>query len=141
MQSFAVLFTLFITAFGAATFLPVQSEILLLALARQDLHSVWTLLVVASLGNVLGSLLNWYLGCYINIFAHRRWFPIRAKAIDRASLHYQRWGKWSLLLAWLPFVGDPLTLAAGIFRTPLIWFLPLVAIGKVGRYAVLLAIV
>lgn len=132
------LITLFFTALGAATLLPIQSEILLAGLAYQGELSFFLLWLVATLGNVLGACINWYLGLNLNRFAHKRWFPVSTTALDRFTPFYQRYGKWSLLLAWTPFIGDPLTFIAGIFRTSLWWFVPIVTLGKGARYAVLL---
>ncbi|MDG1287522.1 MAG: DedA family protein [Rickettsiales bacterium] len=130
--------SLFISAFGAATFLPIQSEILLLGLAHGTEHSHLLLWAVATIGNTLGALLNYYLGWHLPRFAHRKWFPIKEVNIQNAKPYYRKWGKWSLLFAWLPIIGDPLTLIAGVFRTPLKWFIPLVAFGKGARYGLLL---
>lgn len=140
MNDFLSLAALFLTAFGAATFLPIQSEIMLLAMSHAGDYSAVILWAVASLGNVLGALLNWYLGVHLHRFAGKKWFPVSPRALNKAEPIYQKWGKWSLLLAWTPFLGDPLTLIAGIFRTSLWWFIPLVTIGKAGRYALLLMI-
>ena len=99
------------------------------------------LLAVATVGNVLGSLVNWLLGRGIERFRDRRWFPISRNKLDRAQHWYQRFGKWSLLLSWAPLIGDPLTMAAGIMREPLPVFLVLVTIAKLARYLVVAAIV
>jgi membrane protein YqaA with SNARE-associated domain len=133
--------TLFTTAALAATVLPAQSEILLAALLRSGEYPVAALVAVASLGNVLGSVVNWAVGRWCMQFSDRRWFPASPRMIERATGWYRRWGVWSLLLAWTPFLGDPLTLVAGVLRTPLPLFLLLVTIGKVGRYALLAAFI
>ncbi len=132
-------FALFATAFGAATFLPIQSEIPLIAMAKLGSYSIILLGLVATVGNVLGALFNWYLGMNIHRFADAKWFPFKQTTLDKFTITYQKWGKWSLLLAWMPFIGDPLTLMAGIFKTPLKWFIPLVMLGKAGRYALILS--
>lgn len=126
--------SLFLTAFLAATILPAQSEILLAGLQASGGYNAWVLVVVATAGNVLGALVNWFLGRYIELFRHRRWFPVSEGMLDRAQRWYRRWGVWSLLLAWTPFLGDPLTVVAGILRTPISVFLVLVTIGKALRY-------
>jgi membrane protein YqaA with SNARE-associated domain len=90
--------------------------------------------LVATMGNTLGSAANWLLGRYLVHFKDRRWFPVKPVLIDRATGWYQRWGLWSLLLAWAPFSGDPLTLVAGILRVNLWLFLALVGVGKLARY-------
>ena len=125
---------LFLAAFGAATLLPLQSEAVLVGLLVSDRYWLWGLLAVATLGNVLGSLVNWWLGRGLERFQDRRWFPVSPKHMERARVHYQRYGHWSLLLSWLPVIGDPLTLAAGLARLRLPLFLLPVTIGKVGRY-------
>ncbi|QWF19804.1 YqaA family protein [Lysobacter capsici] len=130
---------LFVAAFVAATLLPAQSEALLAGLIV-DGYAVWALLVAASVGNVLGSLLNWWLGRELTRFSDRRWFPVKPAALARARAWYGRYGKWSLLLSWLPVIGDPLTLAAGVMRERLSTFLILVSLAKTARYAVVAAI-
>ena len=93
------------------------------------------------IGNVLGSTINWLLGRYLIHFQDRCWFPIKGRVFERARHFYRRWGVWMLLLAWTPVIGDPLTLVAGIFRTSLWVFLPLVTIGKAIRYlAIVIAV-
>jgi membrane protein YqaA with SNARE-associated domain len=129
---------LFAAAFLAATLLPAQSEALVAGLLLAG-YMPWLVLAVASVGNVLGSALNWSLGRGIERFRDRRWFPANALALERAEGWYRRYGKWSLLLAWVPIIGDPLTLIAGVLREPFPIFLLLVTIGKVGRYLVIAA--
>lgn len=128
---------LFLAAFVAATLLPAQSEAVLAGLILSESHRVWLLVLVASVGNVLGSLVNWALGRGIERFRHARWFPVGEAALARAERWYRRWGRWSLLLSWAPIIGDPITVAAGVLRTPLKVFLPLVILAKAGRYSVL----
>ena len=126
---------LFIAAFLAATILPAQSEAGLAALILAYPASVILLVATASLGNVLGSVVNWYLGCGINRFTDKRWFPANAK-LSQATSWYSRYGRWSLLLSWVPVIGDPLTVVAGIMREPLLRFLLIVGIAKTSRYIV-----
>lgn len=139
MIDLAVYVGLFLTAFVAATILPMQSEAALVGLLLADLHPVWALVSVASIGNVAGSVVNWLLGRGIERFRDRRWFPVKPAALDRAQRWYHRYGKWSLLLSWMPIVGDPLTVVAGVAREPFAIFLALVTVAKVGRYLVLTA--
>ncbi|MDD2841679.1 MAG: DedA family protein [Tolumonas sp.] len=128
---------LFLVALLSASILPLQSEAVLVGLLLSDNYPVWLLLTVASIGNVLGSLLNWYLGKYLQHFQQRRWFPVKPEQLDKASLWYLKYGKWSLLLSWVPIIGDPLTVIAGVLREPFLPFLLLVTIAKVSRYLVL----
>lgn len=125
------------SAFGAATLLVIPSEAVLIAQIKAGLAPTWALLAAATIGNVAGSTFNWWLGSHARRFEGRRWFPFSPATIETASARFQRWGIWSLLFAWLPVVGDPLTFIAGVLRVPFHWFLPLVALGKGGRYAIL----
>ncbi len=129
--------SLFITGFIAATLLPASSEVLLLALFQQGLSPL-LLWLSATAGNTLGSCVNWYLGREILRFQHRRWFPVSSDSLQRAQQHFKRYGYWSLLFAWLPVVGDPLTFVAGILRMRFSVFVVLVLAGKGLRYAVLM---
>lgn len=129
--------SLFAVAFVAATIFPMQSELVLSGmLLTTAIHPVW-LVVTASMGNVLGSVVNWWLGCKAETFKNKRWFPVRPAALERAQGLYQRYGRWTLLLSWVPFIGDPLTVAAGLMRESLSVFLVLVTLAKVGRYSFL----
>ena len=139
MTDLAVYAGLFVAAFVSATLFPGQSEAALAGLVLAG-YPPALLLVVASAGNVLGSVVNWVLGRFIEHFRDRRWFPVSAGALARAQGWYQRYGKWSLLLSWAPVIGDPLTLLAGVLREPLPVFLLLVAIAKIGRYIVVMLI-
>ncbi|MBN9216670.1 MAG: DedA family protein [Mesorhizobium sp.] len=128
---------LFLTAFAAATVLPLQSEAVLAGLLLVGTHSPAALVLVATLGNVLGSVVNWFLGRGIDRFRDRKWFPVKPQAFDRAAARYRRYGRWSLLLSWVPIIGDPLTVVAGVLREPLWSFVAIVTIAKAGRYLVL----
>ena len=132
--------SLFTVAFLAATVVPAQSEILLAGMVLAEHYPAWALVTLASAGNVLGSVVNWYLGRFIARFEGRRWFPVSRQQVAKAEGWYQRWGKWSLLLSWAPFVGDPLTVVAGLLREPLPVFLALVTVAKVGRYIAVAAL-
>jgi membrane protein YqaA with SNARE-associated domain len=139
-ESLAAYGGLFALAFLAATVLPAQSEIGLAALLLSGEFSVALLVAVASVGNTLGAAVNWVLGRGVERFRDRRWFPIKARTLDRACGWYHRYGRWSLLLSWAPFIGDPLTLAAGVLREPFWSFLALVAVAKTARYLIVAAV-
>jgi membrane protein YqaA with SNARE-associated domain len=131
---------LFLAAFLAATIVPAQSEAVLVGLILAGDQPVLLLFLVATTGNVLGSVVNWLLGRFIEHFRHRPWFPVSQDKLARAEAWYRRFGIWSLLLSWVPIIGDPLTVVAGVLRTPFPTFLLLVTIAKAGRYAVLAAL-
>ena len=137
MFSLGALTGLFLAALGAASLLPMQSEAVLVALLLADQHAPLTLLAVATGGNVLGSCLNALLGRSLQRWRHKRWFPVGAEQLERAQARYQRYGRWSLLLSWLPIIGDPLTVIAGVMREPWWSFLLLVTLAKGGRYLAL----
>jgi len=127
------------SAFGAATLLVLPSEAILVGQIKAGLAPAWALFLAATIGNVGGSAFNWWLGKHARRFEGRRWFPFTPQTIETASARFQRWGFWSLLLAWVPVIGDPLTFIAGVLRVPFAIFLPLVALGKGARYAILAA--
>jgi membrane protein YqaA with SNARE-associated domain len=136
----AVLAGLFASAFLAGSILPAQSEAVLAALVIAKTQPAWLLVLVASLGNVAGAVLNYGLGRSADRFRHRRWFPLSAAGWDRSAALFNRWGQWSLLLSWLPIIGDGFTVLAGAARLPVGRFLALVSLAKAGRYVVLAAL-
>jgi len=131
---------LFLLAFSAATLLPGGSEAALLGMSALSTHSITTLLIVASIGNTLGSVLNYWLGRFALHYQGRKWFPVSKDEMTKAQNWFSRWGQWSLLLAWAPIIGDPLTFAAGVMRMRFWRFLGLVAISKITRYMVILGL-
>lgn len=131
-------FSLFFAALLAATLFPAQSEAVLTALLVQEKYSILVLWLSATVGNILGSLINWYLGWHLDYFQQARWFPFKPDTLHKARSRFQRYGKWSLLLSWLPIIGDPLTLVAGILRVPFWQFLSIVSLAKGGRYVLLI---
>lgn len=129
--------SLFFSGLLAATLFPASSELLLLTLLQQGYSPLW-LWLSATCGNTAGACVNWYLGIHIQRFQHKRWFPVSQAQLHSAQARFQRYGSWSLLFSWLPVIGDPLTLIAGLSRVRFGLFLLLVASGKGARYAVLI---
>ena len=128
--------SLFAISFLAATILPFSSELTLAGLIATSDYDNLLLLIVASFGNVLGSVVNWALGSYSRNLTTKKWFPFKETQIERSSKWFRKFGKWSLLFSWVPVVGDPLTLVSGILRVKFIDFIILVSIGKVSRYLI-----
>jgi membrane protein YqaA with SNARE-associated domain len=128
---------LFASAFLAGSILPAQSEALLAALLLAGRQAAWLLVLVATIGNVAGAALNYALGSSAERFRHRRWFPLSAAGWARAAGWWHRWGVATLLLSWLPVVGDGFTVLAGAARTRFALFLALVTLAKGGRYLLL----
>jgi membrane protein YqaA with SNARE-associated domain len=131
---------LFLLAFSAATLLPGGSEAGLLAMAALSTYSSLTLLVVASAGNILGSVLNYWLGWVALRYQHRKWFPVSPAMLDKSQGWFARWGQGAVLLAWVPVIGDPITVAAGVMRMNFIRFLILVSLSKISRYVIILGL-
>lgn len=134
MLSIAEYGTLFAAAFLSATLFPFQSEAVLFGMLVSERYSVWLLIAVASVGNILGSVANWFLGRFFAHFEGRRWFPVKREQMAKAEGWYHRYGRWTLLLSWAPVIGDPLTLVAGVLREPLPVFILLVTVAKTARY-------
>jgi membrane protein YqaA with SNARE-associated domain len=130
---------LFFSAFLAATLVPAYSEIVLVGLVQAG-YDPLVLWAWASVGNTLGSAVNWLLGRYLLHFQQRKWFPFKNHSLGVSQRWFQKYGVWSLLLAWMPVGGDALTFIAGIMRVPFPVFIALTAIGKATRYAILLGL-
>lgn len=135
----STLAAIFAAAFAAATILPFYSEVAVGAAiaAGYPALAVWT---AASTGNTLGAVVNGALGRVLTSSAVRRKLRIGEQAFERATERFNRYGAWSLLLAWLPVGGDALTVVGGAMRVPWWQFVTLVFIGKSARYAVLIAV-
>lgn len=125
-------------AFLAATIVPGSSEVLLVAMVLERPSEAATLFLAATVGNTAGSAANYVLGRWFLGFAARRWFPASETQLERAGEWFRRYGAWSLMLAWLPIIGDALTVMAGAARMNILGFLALVGIGKAARYVVVL---
>lgn len=132
--------TAFTSAFLAATVVPLVADAALAgALAG---GAAWPgLVAAATAGSTVGAVLFWWLGRFIERFRERRWFPASPEQLARAQAWFQRYGVWSLLLTWIPGLGDGLTVAAGMMRVGIMPFCVLVAIGRGLRYlAIVLAL-
>ncbi|MCV2402453.1 DedA family protein [Marinomonas sp. C2222] len=128
----------FWVAFVSATLLPLGSEGVLVYYAREAGISISLLWFCATMGNTLGSLTNWLLGRYLIRYEDRKWFPINSSSRKSTEAFFSKYGKWSLLLVWLPIIGDALAVVAGVLKTPFWWFFVLVFLGKASRYALIL---
>ncbi len=119
----------------AATVLPFSSEAVLATQLAAGTGNAAALIAAAATGNVLGSVVNWALGRILRAHLDAPWFPFSKKDVERAGENFRKFGLWSLLFAWLPVVGDPLTFVAGTLGVGFWPFVLLVAIGKTARYA------
>ncbi|MGP9819846.1 YqaA family protein [Salinarimonas sp. NSM] len=136
MGDIAVLAALALSAFTSATLLPGTSEAALVGVLALGEAAAWLAVAVATIANVAGSLVNWGIGRFLVRLRHHPRFPVSPERFARTEALYRRWGVASLLLSWTPIVGDPLTVIAGVMRTPLLVFLPLVVLAKGARYVV-----
>jgi len=138
MESFAELgyFGMFVAAFLAATLLPLSSEVVLSILLVNGLSPI-ALVSIATLGNVLGSLTNYGLGYWASLAYIKKWLKMSEEEFVRAERRFKKYGLFSLCFAWVPIVGDPITIVAGILRIRLLWFVLLVTAGKLIRYIVI----
>jgi len=128
----------FLSAFLAATLLPFYSEVLVVAQYLKTPDRWFLIWVVASMGNSLGAAVNWLMGRYLLHYQERKWFPFKASQIGKAQQWFQKYGVWSLLMAWAPVGGDVLTFIAGLMKVRFWIFFTLTFIGKAVRYAVVL---
>lgn len=135
MAEIHVLIILFVVGFTSAGFLPSQAEVVLFAILATGDYRAWLLVLVTTAGNVTGSVGNYYLGKYISKFKDKKWFPVKEKYLQKAQSLFKQHGPRTLLLAGIPFIGDPLTIAAGMSRVKMWLFLPLVSVSKACRYA------
>ncbi|WEJ62656.1 YqaA family protein [Thiomicrorhabdus lithotrophica] len=126
---------LFLSAFLAATILPLGSEVVLVGLLLNGFNPV-SVVSVATVGNVLGSLVNYAIGFFGSAFVIHSVLKISDESFDKSKQRFEKWGTASLLLAWVPIIGDPLTVIAGVLRINIWLFLLLVTVGKLARYVV-----
>ena len=122
-----------ISAFLAATLLPLSSELVLSALLLAGENTL-TVIFIATFANVLGSIVNYLIGRWGADGILHRWFKLSSAQTDKGEPQFNRYGKWSLLFSWLPIIGDPLTFIAGVLKVRFSLFLILVTLGKFGRY-------
>jgi membrane protein YqaA with SNARE-associated domain len=126
--------SLLLISFLAATIFPFSSELALVSLLDTREYNSFALIATASLGNILGSIFNWLLGFYLFKYINTRWFPFKEDQINAAANRFRKFGVWSLLFAWVPVIGDPLTFISGILKVNFLLFVTLVTVGKVSRY-------
>ena len=137
MSEASALIGLFLSAFLAATLIPAQSELGLGYLVISTDYSMVLLVTVASLGNTIGATINWAIGRGITRSL------VRLEKIRTSTCYwtvinwYKKYGQWTLMLSWAPFIGDPITVIAGIFKVPLKTFLLIVALAKTSRYVII----
>lgn len=128
---------MFLAALVAGTFLPflpASSELVLGGFLAAGEGEPGLLVLAATVGNVVGSIINYFVGRYVSGLAGRRWFPATEAQMQRASLQFNRYGFWILLMSWLPVFGDLITTIAGLLRTNFKLFVALTSIGKFFRY-------
>jgi membrane protein YqaA with SNARE-associated domain len=134
LQIYAWMFAAALVAGTFLPFLPASSELVLGGLLASGEGEPGHLVLAATAGNVLGSVINYFAGRYISGMTDKRWFPASEAQMRRASLQFNRYGFWILLMSWMPVFGDLLTTIAGLLRTDFRLFLALTTLGKFFRY-------
>jgi membrane protein YqaA with SNARE-associated domain len=134
LSTYAWMFSAALIAGTILPFLPGSSELVLAGFLAAGQGDPWILVASASMGNIIGSIINYFIGRYVSGLAGRRWFPVTEAQMERASIRFNRYGVWILLMSWLPAAGDVITIVAGFLRTDFKLFLVLISIGKFFRY-------
>jgi len=129
-----------VVAFLSATLIPLGSEAVVVTMVLDNSAPLLAVFGVASVANTLGACVNWWLGQHLLVYQNKRWFPVKARELARAQNWFQRYGMWSLLFAWMPLVGDGITVVAGVMKARFAAFVALTLIGKSARYAVVIAL-
>lgn len=124
---------LFGLSFLASTLVPLGSEWLLVAMVLQG-GSLAELVLTATVGNCLGACTSYLLGLWGADWVQRNLLRLDQRDMGRAEKLYRKYGSWSLLLSWLPIVGDPLCFLGGSLRVQFLRFVVLVTCGKFARY-------
>lgn len=136
MSQIGELAGLFVSALVSATVLPGISEAVLVGVLALGSSTTAIAVAVATAGNTTGSVLNWVIGRFLGSYRDHPRFPVSPEDFERWVAAFRRWGAWLLFLSWVPVIGDPLTVIAGVLRTPLWLFVPIVALAKLSRYLV-----
>jgi membrane protein YqaA with SNARE-associated domain len=127
---------LFLSAFLAATILPIASEVFLLAMLKLGFDP-FLCLILATIGNSLGAILNYFIG-YIGNPSWLNKIGVKLEQIERWKQRVQTYGVWLALLSWLPVVGDLIGVALGFFRAPKGTTFVFFTIGKFLRYSAII---
>lgn len=130
-------FGLFIIAFLSATVIPATTEAFMMAMTALG-YSLLGILIIATVGNVLGAVFNYFIGRRGISFLEKSRFSPKPELINRLKSYFRRWGAIILFFSWLPFVGDPLTIVAGLVGVPFRFFIPWVIVGRFLRYGAVL---
>ncbi len=126
---------LFFASFLAATILPFSSEVVLSFLLLNDLNPI-LLISVATFGNVFGSVVNYAIGFWGSMFLIRNVLKISENKFIKAKQRFKKYGVFSLFFAWVPIIGDPITVVAGVLKVNILLFFILVTSGKLIRYII-----
>lgn len=130
---------LFITSLISATLFPLGSEALLIYDIKEG-HNIFLLLLFATIGNSLGSVINYFLGLKGEEYLLKKSL-IKESYIIKCKNYFDKYGLYTILFSWLPIIGDPITFVAGILKYDLKIFLIFVIIAKFSRYLFLVVII
>lgn len=129
------LWGLFIGTFLAATVVPFSSDALFVGVILASDRPLACLLV-ATLGNWLGSVLSYWVGWLGRWEWIEKWFKVKRETLDKQKRYLDKYGVWVALASWVPFIGDVFPIALGFYRTKPLWTHILLLIGKGGRFVV-----
>jgi len=127
------LWGLFLGTFLAATIIPFSSDALYVAVLAAT-GDTWGCLVVGTLGNWLGSVLTYYMGRLAKWEWVEKWFRVSKAQLEKQKSFINKWGVWSALLCWVPFVGDVIAIALGFYRSKAVPCIALMLVGKFARF-------
>lgn len=126
---------LFIGTFLAATVLPFSSDALYVAALAAGTPPVATL-VVGTLGNWLGGITTYYVGRLGKWEWIEKWFKVKPETLEKQKRYIDKYGVWMALISWVPFIGDVVAIALGFYKSPAVWTIFLLLVGKFARFAV-----
>lgn len=136
MPELHILIFLFFLSIISASIIPAQAELVCFAFLASGKYTPWLLITAACAGTVIGTGINWVLGRYLTHFQDKKWFPVKPEYLHKAEVLFSRHGKITLLLAGVPLIGDPITIAAGAAKTRFSYFISLAAPAKCCRFLI-----
>lgn len=125
-----------LAAFLAGTFIPFSSEAVMGALLVSSGMDPMLTVLSGTLGNVAGSMVNYYIGTFASVETISKWLKVKEKRLNQAKSYVDKYGYWMGLLAWLPLLGSAISIALGILRANVLGVFLTTTAGKLGRYLV-----
>lgn len=127
------LFGLFVGTFLAATIFPFSSDALYVAVLLLTKDPLGCLLV-GTVGNWLGGITTYFLGRCAKWSWLEKTFKVKEETLEKQKRMIDKYGVWMALLSWIPFIGDVISLALGFYKSPAVWTIVLLLVGKAARF-------